>query len=230
MTVRDILEKYVHLDNSCLNEEEKIKVMNMLFDYKEAFSLREEIGTSPNIEVEIDVTGKLPFFIRPYHIKEEDKAFIDKEMKQLCYMGILREGFSAYSSPVMLISRKLTKDKGVVTDFRHLNVRIAKNNLAYPLVRDTSSILGNSKCEVLSVIDLKDVFHLLRLSENSKKYCGLLPYFGISSYLYQRMPVGLNISPSIWQPYINAILDCLQSRKYCEAIMDDLLIFPPSKE
>ena len=44
-------------------------------------------------------------------MREEDKAFIDKEMKRLCYMGILNEGFSAYSSPVMLISRKLTKDK-----------------------------------------------------------------------------------------------------------------------
>ena len=34
-------------------------------------------------------------------------------------------------------------------DFRHLNVRIAKNNLAYPLVRDTFSVLENSKCEGL---------------------------------------------------------------------------------
>ena len=42
-----------------------------------------------------------------------------------------------YSSPVMLISRKLTKDKSVVTDFRHLNMRIAKNNLAYPLPKGT---------------------------------------------------------------------------------------------
>ena len=130
----------------------------------------------------------------------------------------------------MLISRKLTKDKRVVTDFRHLTVRIAKNNLAYPLVRDTFSVLGNSKCKVLSVFDLKDAFHSLRLSENSKKYCGMLPYFGSSSYLYQRMPMGLNISPSIWQSYINAILDCLQSRKYCEAIIDDLILFTPSKE
>ena len=89
-------------------------------------------------------------FIRSYHVREEDKAFIDKEMKRLYYMGILK-GFSAYSSPVMLISRKLTKDKRVVKDFRHLNVMIAKNNLAYPLVRDTLSVLGNSKCEVLSV-------------------------------------------------------------------------------
>ena len=127
-------------------------------------------------------------------------------------MGILKEGFSDYSSLVMLLSRKLTKDKRVVTDFRHLNVRMVKNNLAYPLVRDTFSVLGNSRCEVLSVLDLKDAFHSFRLSENSKKYCGILPYFGSSSYLYQRMPMGLNISPSIWQSYVNAILDCLQSK------------------
>ena len=145
-------------------------------------------------------------------------------------MVILKKGFSAYPSPVMLISRKLTKDKRVVTDFRHLNVRIAKNNLVYPLVWDTFSVLGNSKCKVLSVLDLEDAFHSLRLSENSKRYCGILPYFSSSSYLYQRMPMGLNISPSIWQSYINAILDCLQSRKYCEEIMDDLLLFTPSKE
>ena len=128
MTDREILEKYINLNNSCLSKEEKIKVMDMMYKYKEAFGLRDEIGTFPNIEVEIDVTDKSPFFIRPYHIREEDKAFIDKEMKQLCYMGILEEGFSAYFSPVMLISRKLTKDKRVVTDFRHLNVRITKNN------------------------------------------------------------------------------------------------------
>ena len=102
-------------------------------------------------------------------------------------MGILKEGFSAYCSPVMLISRKLTKDKRVVTDFIHSNVRIAKK-MAYPLVRDTFSMLGYFKWKVLSVLDLKDAFHSLRLSENSKRYCGILPYIGSSSYLYQRMP------------------------------------------
>ena len=81
----------------------------------------------------------------------------------------------------MLISRKLTKDKRVVTDFRHLNVRIVKNNLAYPLLKDTFSVLGSSKCELLSAIDLKNAFHSLRLSEASMKYCGILPYFGSAS-------------------------------------------------
>ena len=149
-------------------QREKLKLMDMLYKYKEAFSLRDEI--CPNIEVETAVMDKSPFFIRPYHVREEDKVVIDKEMKRLCYMGILKEGLSAYSSPVMLISRKLIKDKRVVTDFRHLNVRIAENNLAYPLVRDTFSVLGNSKCEVLSVLDLKDAFHSLRVSENIVEY------------------------------------------------------------
>ena len=129
----------------------------------------------------------------------------------------------------MLISRKMTKDKRVFTDFRHLNMQIAKNKLTYPLLEDTFSMLGSSKCKVMSVLDLKDAFHSLQLTENSKKFCGILPYFGSPSYLYQRMPMGLNISPPIWQSYINTILNCLQSRKYCEAIMDNLLLFIPTK-
>ena len=141
----------------------------------------------------------------------------------------MKEGFSPYSSPVMLITRKMMQDKRVVTDFRHLSIRILKNILAYPLDRDTFSVLGNSKCEILSLLDLKDAYHSLRLSKDSKRYCGILPYFGSASSIYQRMPMGLNISFSIWQSYINAILECLQNRNHGEAIVDDLLLFTPSK-
>ena len=103
-------------------------------------------------------------------------------MEYLYYLGILKEGFSAYSSPVMLISRKVTQEKRVVTYFRHLNIRIAKYNLAYPLLKDTFSVLGSSRCEVLSVLGSKDAFHSLRLLENSKRYYRILPYFGSTSY------------------------------------------------
>ena len=125
MSDRKILDKYVDLEKLCLTNEEKKQVMDMLYKYKGAFSLRDKIGTCPNIKVETDVTNESPFFIRPYHVKEENKKIFNKEMRRLCYSGILK-GFSAYCSPVMLISRKGMKDKRVVTDFRHLNVRIAK--------------------------------------------------------------------------------------------------------
>ena len=110
MTDMEILEKNINLDNMCLTEKEKEEVMDILYRYKEAFSLTDEIGTCPNIEV--DMMDKSPFFIRQYHVKE-DKKVKDKEMKHLCYLGILKEGFLPYSSPVMLISQKLTQDKRV---------------------------------------------------------------------------------------------------------------------
>ena len=173
MTDKEILGKDINLDNSCLSMRE---VMSMLYKYRNAFSLRDEIVTFPSIKVEINVTDKSPFFIRPYHVRDVDKKFIDKEMKCLCYMGILKEGFSVYSYPVMLIGRKLTKDQRVVTDFRHLSVRIAKRNLHYPLVRDTFSVLGSSKCEVLSVLDLKMPFTHL---DHQKTERSIVEYFHI---------------------------------------------------
>ena len=63
----------------------------------------------------------------------------------------------------------MTSDKRVVTDFRHLNMRIAKNNLVYPLLRDTFALLRSSNCEVMLVLDLKDAFHSFWLSEKSQK-------------------------------------------------------------
>ena len=81
MTDREILDKYVNLDNSCLTKAEKEQVRGLLYQYKDAFSLRDEIGLCTNIKIEIDVTDKLPFFIRPFHANEEDKVILDKEMK-----------------------------------------------------------------------------------------------------------------------------------------------------
>ena len=96
MTDKEILDKYIDLKDSCLDEVEQKQVMEMLYKYKDVFSLRDEIGMCPNIEVNIEVTDNSPFFIRPYHVKEEDRAVLDKEMRRLCYLGILKEGFSAY--------------------------------------------------------------------------------------------------------------------------------------
>ena len=58
MTDMEILEKHINLDSLCLTESEKTQVRNMIYEYRETFSLRDEIGTCPNIEVDVDVTEK----------------------------------------------------------------------------------------------------------------------------------------------------------------------------
>ena len=84
MTDKEILDKYINIKDSCLNKKERKQVMEMLYEYKDVFTLRDEIGMCPNIEVKIEVMDNLPFFIWPYHVKEEDRAVLDKEMRRLC--------------------------------------------------------------------------------------------------------------------------------------------------
>ena len=57
-TDKEILEKCIDLDKSCLMEKEKKEVMDMLHKYRDVFSLRDKIGPCPNIEVEIDITDR----------------------------------------------------------------------------------------------------------------------------------------------------------------------------
>ena len=44
-----------------------------------------------------------------------------------------------------------------------------RRNTATPLLRDIFKMLGRSKCEVLSCVDLKDAFHSLGLTDKAKE-------------------------------------------------------------
>ena len=92
-----------------MSKEEHEKVYNLLIKDREAFWLRDEIGACPNNEVDFQVTDKLQFFIRPFHVKAKDKPMMDKEMPRLDYLDILRKDMSPYSSPIILIAKKNLK-------------------------------------------------------------------------------------------------------------------------
>ena len=88
----------------------------------------------------------------------------------------------------------------------------------------------NSKCEVLLVLDLKDAFHSLRLSDQVKKFCSILPYFWKCLIYLSENAYGIKYISLYLATDINAILDCLETTEHCKAIMDDLLLFTPSKK
>ena len=220
----EILYEKIDLSDSALSRKEKSRLMKMLIKYRDAFSLRDEIGECPNLKADIKVIDESPFFFRPSPISEKDKPFMDEQMERLVSLGILSKNSTSHTSPVMLITRKMTKDKRPVVDFRLLNTRILRRNTSIPLMSDVLSILGNSECEVVSCVDIKDAYHSLRLTEKSKEYCGILPYFGSPIYRYEVLPMGIACAPQIWMDYITLILSELQDKKKYIAIMDDLLI------
>ena len=220
----EILYEKIDLSDSALSRKEKSRLMKILIKYRDAFSLRDEIGECPNLKADIKIIDESPFFVRPFPISEKDKPFMDEQMERLVSLGILSKNSTSHTSPVMLITRKMTKDKRPVVDFRLLNTRILRRNTSIPLMSDVLSILGNSECEVVSCVDIKDAYHSLRLTEKSKEYCGILPYFGSPIYRYEVLPMGIACAPQIWMDYITLILSELEDKKKYIAIMDDLLI------
>ena len=117
-TDEEILYEKIDLSNFALSRKEKTRLMKMLIRYRDAFSLRDEIGEFPNLEADIKVIDDSSFSVRPFPISENEKTFMDDQMERLVSLGILSKNSTSHTSPVMLITRKLTKDKRPVVDFK----------------------------------------------------------------------------------------------------------------
>ena len=121
MTDEEIVRMKIPLKGSILNEAEKEHLIDMVMDNRDAFSIRDEIGTCPYFEVKLQLREDKPFFVRPYNVHEDLKPVIRKEMDCLEKLGIIKKGLTGYSLPVLLVKRKQQNLYRVVTDFRVLN-------------------------------------------------------------------------------------------------------------
>ena len=134
LTDRQILKDKIKLQDSILMTEEKRKFLDMFEDKCDVFSLQDEIGTCPYFEVRLKLQDEIPFFVRPYPIREEQKHIVHREMDRLEKLGIIEKGLTGYSSPVLLVKCKQQNLYRVVTDFRVLHEHLVRINHAFPLV------------------------------------------------------------------------------------------------
>ena len=181
MTDTEILQMKLNLKDSVLDEKGKEEFLTNIEQFTDIFSLRDEIGTCPFVEVHLKLKDETPFFVRQYPMRQEQKKVIQKEMDRLEHLGIIQKGLTGYSSLVVLVKWKNQNLYQVCSDFCILNEKLVKINHALPLVRDCIEQLGRKKCHYLSTIDLRDAFHTLRLVLSSQKYCSITQYYGHES-------------------------------------------------
>ena len=165
-------------------------------------------------------------------MREEQKKVIQKEMDRLEYLGIICKGLTGYSSPVVLVKWKNRNLYRVCSNFHILNEKLVKINHAFPLIRNCIEQLGRKKCHYLSMIDLRDAFHMLRLALSSQKYCSITPYYGSPTYHYLCMGMGISVSPQIWQQFVDLVFqdDLIKHKQNFDVIMDDTFIHSTAEE
>ena len=222
----------LNLSDCALDEKGKEEFLAKTDNFHDVFSLRNEIGTCPFIEVHLKLKDETPFFIRPYPMREEQKKVIQKEMDRLEHLGIIQKGLTGYSSLVVLVKWENQNLYRVCSDFRILNGKLLKINHAFPLVRDCIEQLGRKHCHYLGTIDLRDTFHSLRLASSSQKCCGITPYYVSLTYHYLQMGMDMSVSPQIWQQFVDLLFqdDLIKHKQNFDVIMDDTFIHSTADE
>ena len=138
MLDEQIFEKYI-ICLLHLSSQEKDTLMSMVKLHKKVFSLRDEISKCSNIKIDIDVVDDSTFFLLDHflYMKKINPSWIDIYIAKIVSPGILSKNNTTHTSPVMLVGRQGSKKKkGPVIDFRLLNTRMMKGNIATPLLKD----------------------------------------------------------------------------------------------
>ena len=141
------------LADCALDEKGKEDFLAKTDNFHDVFSLRDEIGTCPFIEIHLKLKDKTPFFVQPYPMCEEQKKVIQKEMDRLKHLGIIQKGLTGYSSPIVLVKWKNQNLYRACSDFQILNEKLLKINHAFPLVKDCIKQLGGKCCHYSILYD-----------------------------------------------------------------------------
>jgi len=106
----------------------------------------------------------------------------------------------------------------ICLDPRDLNQAINRSKYQTPTIDEILPDLSNAK--VFTVLDAKDGFHQVKLSEESSKLTCFWTPFGRFRYL--RMPFGIKSAPEEWQRRMDEIFQDLPGVK---VIADDIIVY-----
>lgn len=161
-----------------------------------------KLGCTTLVHHKIDTGTTEPIKQRYYPVSPTKQAAINEELDNMLRLGVVEPSTSAYSSPILLITKK-DGTRRFCVDFRKIN-KVTKRD-AYPIPY-VSAILDRLRdCKYLSSIDLKSAYWQVPLEESSKeKTAFTVPGRGL--YQFTKMPFGLHNSPATWQRLVDRVL------------------------
>ena len=204
-----------------LNQKEKQHLEDVLAKYSELFDGK--LGLYPHRKVHLELLpNSVPVHSRPYAVPKTHEGAFKKELDHLIEIGVLkRVGPTEWGSPTFIVPKKDGRVRWV-SDMRALNKCLKRR--IYPLPRIEDIVARRSKYKYMTKIDLTMMYYMLELDDESKELTTIVTPFG--KFAYQRLAMGLKLSPDEAQSVIEAILDGLDVEVY----IDDVGIFSDSWE
>jgi len=218
----DIVGKLV--EDSHFAGRDKEKLRKLLLDYKYVFSASDFDVGKYDEKISLELSDPEPVYVKSRRIPYELRKHANDAVKQMCEKEIIVEtDGSHFNSPILLVKKPKSNKYRFCTDFRKLNAKLKQNRFPLPLVKDLLEQLGNSN--YFSALDMKHGFYNVQLDKKSQDYTAFT--VGGKQYKYLRLPMGLSISPAVFQRIMSHILKDLIGKGVL-IYLDDVLLYSPS--
>ena len=150
-----------------------------------------------------------------YRVDPVKRELIQKEVKKMLDMGVIRRSKSPWSSPVVIVPKPDGTARFCI-DYRKLNKITRKDN--YPLPRIDDLLEAFRGCKWFTSLDLAaGYWQVLMKLEDIEKTAFITPD---GTYEFLVMPFGLCNAPATFQRMMNLIFEDLLMR-YIKVYLDD---------
>ena len=200
-----------------LSVQQKQRLKLVFEKYKRVFDGK--LGKHPTAKIDIElVPNAKPIYQNPYPVSFKRKALFKRELDNMIADGVFtRIGESEWGFPSFIIPKKDGRVRWL-SDFRKLNKLIVRKPFPLPKIQDI--LLERGTYTYFTKIDLSMMFYCFELSDRSKRICVISTEE--NNYSYNRLPMGVKISPDVAQRFMN---DMLRGIPNCCCYIDDLGIW-----
>lgn len=188
-------------------------VMDLVGKYEPA------VNVNTPIKTKIVMVNESPIYQRPRRLAPREKEVVSAQVDEWLRDGVIRESFSEFASPVVVVQKKSGAYR-VCVDYRRLNKNIIKDHFPMPIVEEQIDKL--SVARVFTVLDLKNGFFHVPVDDASVKYTAFVTSDG--QYEFLKTPFGLSVSPTSFLRYVQHVFKELVQKKVVITYMDDVII------
>ena len=189
----------------------------MLQKYESVFS--EGVGTLKGHKADLKVEeGCQPSFHKPRQVPYALRPKVEAELTRLEKDGILSKvEYSEWATPIVPVVKRNGSVR-VCGDFKvSVNPVLLAEQYPLPRIEDIFANLAGGKH--FSKLDLRQAYHQMEVTEESKKYLTINMHKGL--FQYNRLVFGVTSSPAIWQRAIDQVLQGIPGT---QCSLDDMIV------
>ncbi|XP_040159183.1 uncharacterized protein K02A2.6-like [Anopheles arabiensis] len=179
-----------------------------------------KLSTLKNVVVDIPIKSGSVAVAQPYRrIPVALEKLVDKKLDELLIQGVIEQVNepSKWVSPVVVVP-KGNNDVRICVDMRRANEAVERENHPLPTFEDFLPHMAKAK--VFSRLDIKNAFHQVEISKQSRGITTFITRRGL--FRYTRLMFGINCAPELFQKTMEQILTGCEG---CLNYIDDIIVY-----